>query len=1090
MQKILLFLSLFAIQISTSGQEIPGWTCLGPSYVPTYIITGKEEGAGRIDCIALHPNDSAIMYAGSPSGGLWKTSDYGNTWIPLTDTLPSIGISDVQISHSNPDTLYIATGDRYTFLTPSCGIFKSYNGGLSWQETSFSWEPTDSASIINRVLINPVNPASILVATNEGIYKSIDNLQSAHLVGSGYFFDMEYHPTDTSIVYASTFNANGNASIFKSDNGGISFSEAISGISSPSAISRIEIEVTPAEPEFVAAFCVNTGNETFHGLYTSINKADDWTLSSGGSPNILGWSCDGGSTGFGNTMMAAAISPTNASEIITGSSFIWKSGDKGLSWNAVSGWCGDPIPYVRPYHRAVKYGINNSLFMSSDGGLFRSDDAGTSWLNISGNMEIMPVFGLAVANQPEYTIYAGTKSNGRIRLKEEVWHFLADGDGRDCVIDPTNDDLFYSQQVSALSNDVKLSLSADGGHTYRNIKPENASEGSQYPPLVLHPSINTIIFCGYDEVYKSMDMGTSWEPVSDFDAGDLHFLAISSLNEQVLYAGTTNRIWRSGDAGSNWVELSAHLPDPGSYGFHISSLAVSSSDPNKIWLSSASYADSLKILYSSDGGLNWADYSQGLPNLPVNTLVYQDESNKLIYAGTDLGVFYRSGNDPQWKRYGANLPNVTVTDLEINYAAGRLVAGTYGRGIWEIVLFEDESATYAEFVVEDLTVCGGSSVQISDNSQGEISSWKWNFGDGAEPQNVTGEGPHIVTYSTSGEKTISLIINDSIVETKINLISSVSSIDITVFPKEACSDTTIEISVSGAQSYTWSPEYGLSSTTGSRVQASPATISNYVVEGTLGACTDKDTVKITIVSDEIGNAIHLQKGINGPFGNVCATANEFDPSVPSGSEGNGCNTQDGWCKRRTLTNTTWFSFDAPESGLVSIDAFGNFDNQIAVISAESAEELLNGNYTVLAANDNYHGEEGNNSGAITGLGNLLPGKKYWVFIDGGGTGDYGEFHLTLSDSPLVLSDRQNYSEFDLYPNPSSDKLILIIHKPINALKGSAIIVYDFSGKRILSSPATEGVNSINIHHLQDGIYFVSLISDEYNWTRKFIKTSR
>ncbi len=244
----------------TNNHVRNSWTELGPH--TSAVVTGHwSPGVGRIDAIAVDPSNSDIVYCGSPSGGLWKTTDAGSTWTPLTDFLPVIGISSIAIDPNNSDIIYISTGDKDSYNVYSIGVLKSIDGGNTWNPTGLNWLITQN-SIIHKIIINPNNSQSLFAATSDGLYKTTNAAQSWTNVLNNELEDIEFKPGDTSIVYGVS-----NSTFYKSTNGGNSFNTVNVNISD-----RAQITVTPADNSYVYLVSVGTG------IFQSTNSGTSFTF--------------------------------------------------------------------------------------------------------------------------------------------------------------------------------------------------------------------------------------------------------------------------------------------------------------------------------------------------------------------------------------------------------------------------------------------------------------------------------------------------------------------------------------------------------------------------------------------------------------------------------------------------------------------------------------------------------------------------------------------------------------------------------------------------------------------------------------------
>src|SRR4030042_4011077 len=303
------------------------WRFIGPDMVTKDIKNNYSGGAGRINCIAFHPTDSNVIWVGAPSGGLWKTIDGGNTWNTTTDALAAIGISDIAVNPKNPSVIYLATGDGDFGVakTYSIGIIKSTDGGNSWQPTSLSRQVSDQVAF-RKILINPSFPDIMIATSSDGIYGTADGWNNFSRVRSGHFKDLEYRPSDYSVIYATSYDYAGNAKIYKSFNGGLSFYESMAGMSISGKVNRIELAVTPANPGVIYALCSDVTNDGFYALYKSSDSGISWTLIYNNTKvNLLGWSPSGlDQGGQGSYDLSLAVSPTNENEIYVGGVKVWR----------------------------------------------------------------------------------------------------------------------------------------------------------------------------------------------------------------------------------------------------------------------------------------------------------------------------------------------------------------------------------------------------------------------------------------------------------------------------------------------------------------------------------------------------------------------------------------------------------------------------------------------------------------------------------------------------------------------------------------------------------------------------------------------
>jgi len=665
------------------------WQPIGPAEVPGNINNPEiKMGAGRIDCIAFHPTDENIIYVGSPTGGAWKTSNGGASWNPITQNMPTMGISDIEVDPINPDVIYLATGDRDSwseggnqqFGSYSVGILKSTNGGDTWQLTGLNYKIMDNI-MVNDMVINPTNSQIIVAATNLGIYRSVDGGGTWAIVAIGHNIkDLKTLVSQPEIIYASSTNAYGNSVILKSSNAGLSFVELKNtGIINAG---RIEIGLTPANPNAVYALASVADNGGFLGLYKSGDKGETWTtITSNEKINLFDWNYDGGGYGGqGYYDIALAVDPQDENLIRVGAINIWKSANGGTDWSIESMWNYDyGIDYVHADQHAFEYNpLNNNLYAGNDGGIYKYDKVTGRWGDISSNLSILQVYrlGLSATNSDVYV--AGNQDNGSyLRGENGDWHSILGGDGMECIIDYTDKNIIYTEYYNG-----GLNRSDDGGKTYKYISP-TYGYSAWITPYIMHPSSPNILFLGGTGViYKTTDKGDNWEQIGTLGNAEIQSLAISKSDPNCLYAASYTNIWVTKNGGESWQDITLGLPSAS-----ITYIAVADNDPNKIWISFSGYFKENKVYFSNNGGQDWTNYSDGLPNVPANSIVYQNSSKDALYLATDLGVFYRNADMPVWIPFNNGLPNMIVYEVEIQYATQKLIAATYGQGLWSADLY-------------------------------------------------------------------------------------------------------------------------------------------------------------------------------------------------------------------------------------------------------------------------------------------------------------------------------------------------------------------------------------------------------------------
>lgn len=668
----------FLQQTSSKNTHNGTWIPLGINSW-TVGFSGYSPGNGRINSATVDPNDSATIYVASASGGVWKTTDHGQTWNTTYDQMPVLGVSSIAVNPSNSQELFVGTGDRDANDTPGIGIYKSTDGGATWQTTALT-----TGHRFNKIIYNPQNHKSMLAAMNSGIYQSYNGGISWTKCFTGPTIrDIDYKPGDTSIVYAigNTF--------YRSTNGGQQFSQVSSGLSGSY---RKEMAVSPATPDLVYIVSTNSSN-SFGGLYLSTNSGQSFSLQSS-SPNILGYEADGSDNkGQGWYDLAIAANPTKAGEIYVGGVNVWRSLDSGSIWMPVSHWIyntsGGYLAYTHADIHFLDF-FGDDFYCGSDGGLFHSDDDGIHWTDLSAGMGISQFYKLGICDSDPSLMVAGAQDNGSNKYTNGNWKQIFGADGMEGdIMAGITDVIYVSSQYGGMRR------SEDAGLTFTYIRPDSVG-GGWVTPYLLHPSDQWIIIAGYKAVWYSDDAGYNWTDVSGhlFGGSNIRNLESAPSDPGYIYASYGNKLAFTDDGGIKWLYS---YPD---VVMSITGITVDEADPKRLWVTVANSGGN-KVLYSDNGGYTFSDISDNLTHMGLNCIIKEKGPGDKLYVGTETGIVYRDSTTNGWVDFGDGLPNVRVRELEINYQDHIIRAATYGRGIWESYLYgtaqniEEENISHA-----------------------------------------------------------------------------------------------------------------------------------------------------------------------------------------------------------------------------------------------------------------------------------------------------------------------------------------------------------------------------------------------------------
>jgi photosystem II stability/assembly factor-like uncharacterized protein len=703
---------------SSARRVLPAsnWQPVGPF---THTNTGSwSSGQGRVNIIHVDPSNSNTIYLGAPAGGIWKSIDNGVTWAPLTDELPQIGVSGIAVDYSNSNVIYIATGDKDAGDSYSVGVYKSTDGGLTWNATGVMGGSNPSRA--GDIIIHPTNNQILWCATNNGIYKTTNAGNTWSQVQSGDFSqgNIRLKPNDPSTIYAVTRDK-----FYKSTDTGNSFTHIASIL--PSTSGRFVMDVTPANESYIYILSSKTDN-SFQGIYRSTDGGTTFTAQNT-TTNVL----ESSQAWFD---LAIGVSPTNANEIYTGCLNVWKSTDGGVSVTKMNNWSSPSAPSYT--HADIHYlGFHgNKLFCGSDGGIYVSENNGTNFTDLTEGAQIGQFYKIAVSRQSAAKMMGGLQDNGGYAYSDNQWKNYYGADGMDTAIDPTNSNLYYGFIQSG--GGLYISNSAGNGLS-SSVDAPAGQNGNWVTPLTSN-SIGEI-FSGFDNLYKLTNGNWVQHNVDALGVGNVDLISVDPSNNNIMYVANGTVLYKSVNGGVNFSVVSFTTDN-------IESITVHSSNSNIIYLTTGGASG--EVLKSVDGGATFIDISNGVPSIGKNIIVHQGRNtNNPLYLGTSLGVYYRDDSMSAWAPFDTNLPNVSVTDLEINLEEAKLIAATYGRGIWQTDIPVQLPSDDIKFLsIKNPTAdinCGSTitpKVEVKNNGINTISSITFNYSIDGTPSSFVWNG--------------------------------------------------------------------------------------------------------------------------------------------------------------------------------------------------------------------------------------------------------------------------------------------------------------------------------------------------------------
>ena len=673
---------------------------------------GPHNTGGRTIAVAFNPQNTNTIYAGSASGGLWRSYTGGvgiDAWHYVSTGFPVLGVSSIEIAPNDSNIVYIGTGEVYNCEgagngsayrrlrgTYGIGILKTTDSGQTWFK-SLDWSYSSQKGVW-AVKINPLNTNTVFANTTEGVYRSYDagiSWQQVNNIIMG--MDLVINPLDTTVILSSHGNfASTGYGIYRSSDGGNTWNKITTGLPS-SYQGKILLDIYKANPNDVYA-SVGHGFLTGYGaswLCKSTDSGLTWTiLNQTDYSQHQGWfSHDVAIDQFSeNNLIVVGIAVWKSTD--GGSTIIQKSdGGVNLGRPPIGGPDGGPGYTHCDAHIVVQHPTQQNIFyIGTDGGVFRTTDLGETFEACNGRYQTTQFYnGTSSSMLDSMKTMGGLQDNSTVIYDGDLaWMRVIGRDGSWTSIDPANDNNMYASWQS-----LNMFRSTDGGANFSDITPPNSIKTSFIAPFKSFIGNHSIIYAGRDKIFKSTDSGSSWTATNNntsLDGSSATALEISYQTSDKVYVGTSpygttrGNIFRTIDGGTNWTNITGNLPDR-----YISDIVVNPFDDRIVYITFYGFGSG-HIFKSTDSGDSWVDKSDNLPDIPTLSVIVDPNKTNHVYIGTDIGVFVSTTGGGSWQDFNDGLPNaVQVMDLNYTTVNNIIRVMTHGNGAYERKLLSQNS---------------------------------------------------------------------------------------------------------------------------------------------------------------------------------------------------------------------------------------------------------------------------------------------------------------------------------------------------------------------------------------------------------------
>lgn len=667
---------------SASGGSLPitAWRSLGPFGFQTSGYYGSSPNAdgGRVKAVAVHPTDPGIIFVGSASGGVWRSTNGGATWSPRTDFQCSLNTGAIAIDPVDPTIVYVGTGEPPA--SNGCGLLRSFDGGDSWAEINGGGvlAPVSGARTtrayrirIDRSTAGSRSATTVLYAANNGLHRSVNSGSTWSTVLPGTITDLRNDPQLDNVFWATRIASGAENGLWRSADHGASWTKVWSA---PTATNRLAIAVSPVTegPLWIAVV----------GSTSRLDALLRYDRASGAATPVAAAGVYDASTRLdfaaqSTWNLVLEADPTDADVVYAGGSRLYRSRDGGATFSLIAydlhvDWHAFEFAPSDP----------NLIVGGNDGGVYASYDRANSWVSRNTNLSVTQFYpGIAVHPTIPDVVAGGLQDNSSLwGFGAGFWTMSAPtGDGGYNAWSPADPNVFWATSYSFgyVIRVTRAALTGGVNAAYRGFA---GNDRKQFlPPLVIDPSDATTLYYGTFRLWRTTNEGVSWSPFTgdlSKGSGSITAIAVSPADSRVIWVGTNDGVvLRSVDRGVNFSVVSTALPNRA-----VTDIAA---DQDNAERAAVTYSGSGTghVYLTTDQGTTWIDRSVSLPDIPFNAVVLVPGTMRIL-AAADVGVYESVDNGASWNVAGPGMPNVRVLDLVYQRTTGILYASTYGRGIW------------------------------------------------------------------------------------------------------------------------------------------------------------------------------------------------------------------------------------------------------------------------------------------------------------------------------------------------------------------------------------------------------------------------